>query len=68
MTPEMQRNKQKLVNETREIMHLNCDIEFRQIGPHWGLYCNNVQCKRKGAWIQWIKQEHLPAITAEINK
>lgn len=38
-------------------LHDQCKVKLTQKGPHWGLYCDNPKCRKKDAWIQWIKQD-----------
>jgi len=59
MTPEQQRTRTKQARLARENTHKNCAVEVKQTGPHWGLYCVNQKCKKKGSWIDWIKKDKL---------
>ena len=62
LTPEEQRTQTKLVNLARENLHRNCQIEIKQTGPQWGLYCGNLRCRKTGGWIDWIKKDQLKNI------
>ena len=62
MTPEQQRTRTKLANLARENTHRNCVVEVKQTGPHWGLYCGNPKCRKKGKWIDWIKKDKLKGL------
>lgn len=62
MTADEQRTKTKLTNLARENLHRNCQVDVRQIGPHYGLYCSNLKCKKTGSWITWIKQDSFKSI------
>jgi len=62
MTPNEQRTKTKLTNLARENLHRNCQVDVRQVGPHYGLYCSTTTCKKMGSWITWIKQDNFKAI------
>lgn len=62
MTPQEQRTQTKLANLARENLHRNCQVEIKEQGPHWGLYCSNTRCKKKGSWISWIKQDQVKSI------
>jgi hypothetical protein len=62
MTPDEQRTKTKMANLARENLHRNCNVDVKQTGPHYGLYCSNKKCWRTGAWISWIKQDQFKAI------
>jgi hypothetical protein len=59
MTPEQTRIRTKLANLQRENLHRNCEVELREVGPHWGLYCNNPKCRKHRSWISWVKQDSL---------
>jgi hypothetical protein len=59
MTPAQQRIASKMSYLQRENTHRNCEVDIRQTGPHWGLYCRNKSCGKTGQWIQWIKQRSL---------
>ena len=48
--------------EDRLKMHNKCAVTVKQVGPHWGLYCDNPKCKRTGVWIQWINQRAFKGI------
>jgi hypothetical protein len=52
MTRRSQPATPKLENQ-----HLHCEVEFRQRGPHWGMYCSE-----HNRWIRWMRQEELVAL------
>ena len=62
LTPDEQRTKTKLSILARENTHRNCSVEVKQTGPHWGLYCSNPRCRKKGSWIDWIKKDKLKGL------
>lgn len=69
LTPDEQRTQTKLVNLARENLHRNCQIEIKQAGPHWGLYCSNPKCRKTGSWIDWIKKDQVRnMLKKQINK
>jgi hypothetical protein len=43
--------------EHRLKLHDKCEVSVKPVGPHWGLYCNDLKCKKTGAWIKWINQK-----------
>ena len=62
LTPDEQRTATKLVNLARENLHRNCQVDIKQAGPHWGLYCGNLKCRKSGSWIDWIRKDNVRAI------
>ena len=46
----------------REARHLHCDMDIKQKGPHWGLYC-----KQHGKWIRWITHNEASILGINTN-
>ena len=48
------RERTRSRQQHREQRHRDCPMEFRQKGPHMGMYC---ACH--GTWIQWLRHQDL---------
>lgn len=62
MTPQEQRIQTKISNLARENLHRNCGVEIKTQGPHLGIYCANIHCKKTGSWISWISKSQAAMI------
>lgn len=54
LTPEQQSIRDRERRAQVEQQHMHCEMEIRQRGPHWGLYC-----QQHNKWIKWIAPQDI---------
>lgn len=54
LTPEQQSRRDKERRAVVLASHDQCDMEIRQRGPNWGLYC-----QQHNRWMRWLDRKEL---------